>query len=165
MQLDEVECTREEHQISPVQVDVYTAGQEKIGEANRKPLEEKSSEKFGKENHVSNGTLKSTPKPIRIKEGRRCGLCGGGTDGKPPNKLVQDVNGSDDEACSGGSVSEEPNCDIWDCFGDEPGWLGRLLGPVNDQYGIAGIWVHQQCAVWSPEVIRAQHFTIAGLAK
>ncbi|CAI9088724.1 OLC1v1023146C2 [Oldenlandia corymbosa var. corymbosa] len=93
-----------------------------------------------------------THRPIRIKEGRRCGLCGGGTDGKPPKKLVHYGCGSDDEACSGDSASDEPNYDVWDGFGDEPNWLGRLLGPVNDRFGIAGIWVHQQCAVWSPEV-------------
>ncbi|XP_022142883.1 uncharacterized protein LOC111012888 isoform X4 [Momordica charantia] len=87
-----------------------------------------------------------------IKEGRRCGLCGGGIDGKPPKKLVQDSGQSENEACSGSSASEEPNYDKWDGFGDEPGWLGRLLGPINDRYGIAGIWVHQHCAVWSPEV-------------
>ncbi|PON39006.1 Spastin [Parasponia andersonii] len=88
----------------------------------------------------------------RIKEGRRCGLCGGGTDGKPPKPLAQDAGDSENEAYSGSSASEEPNYDIWDGFGDEPGWLGRLLGPINDRYGIAGIWVHQHCAVWSPEV-------------
>lgn len=88
----------------------------------------------------------------QVKEGRHCGLCGGGTNGKPPKRLLQDVNGSDKEEFSGGSTSEEPGYDLWDGFGDEPGWLGRLLGPINDRYGIAGIWVHQQCAVWSPEV-------------
>lgn len=87
----------------------------------------------------------------RIREGRHCGLCGGGTDGKPPKKLVYGA-ASDDEERSGSSASDEPNYDMWDGFGDEPGWLGRLLGPINDRYGIAGIWVHQQCAVWSPEV-------------
>lgn len=87
----------------------------------------------------------------RIREGRHCGLCGGGTDGKPPKRLVYGA-ASDDEAHSGSSASDEPNYDMWDGFGDEPGWLGRLLGPINDRYGIAGIWVHQQCAVWSPEV-------------
>nr|GMC70222.1 ATPase family aaa domain-containing protein [Ipomoea batatas] len=88
----------------------------------------------------------------KIKEGRHCGLCGGGTDGKPPRKLVQDGVLSDNEAHSESSTSEEPNYDVWDGFGDEPSWLGRLLGPINDRFGIAGIWVHQQCAVWSPEV-------------
>lgn len=87
-----------------------------------------------------------------IKEGRRCGLCGRGSDGKPPKRLIQDNGESENEAYSGSSASEEPTYDIWDGFDDEPGWLGRLLGPINDRYGIAGIWVHQQCAVWSPEV-------------
>ncbi|GAB2230830.1 hypothetical protein Droror1_Dr00015124 [Drosera rotundifolia] len=86
------------------------------------------------------------------KEGRRCGLCGTSANGKPPKKLIQDAAESDHEAYSGSSGAEEPNYDRWDGFVDEPGWLGRLLGPVNDRYGIAGIWVHQQCAVWSPEV-------------
>ncbi|KAL3636892.1 hypothetical protein CASFOL_019191 [Castilleja foliolosa] len=88
----------------------------------------------------------------RIKLGRRCGLCGGGTDGKPPRILVLEGAGSDNEAYSGSSGSEEPNYDLLDGFGDQPVWLGRLLGPINDRFGIAGIWVHQQCAVWSPEV-------------
>lgn len=88
----------------------------------------------------------------QIKEGRRCGLCGGGSDGKPPKRLAQDMVGSENEAFSGSSASEEPNYDIWDGFGDEPGWLGRLLGPINDRLGIARIWIHQHCAVWSPEV-------------
>ncbi|CAN4102928.1 unnamed protein product [Withania somnifera] len=93
----------------------------------------------------------STLRKRRIREGRHCCLCGGGMDGKPPKKLVYGA-ASDDEACSGSSASDEPNYDMWDGFGDEPGWLGRLLGPINDRYGIAGIWIHQQCAVWSPEV-------------
>ncbi|MCD7468093.1 hypothetical protein HAX54_005891 [Datura stramonium] len=104
-------------------------------------------EKVVKKEFTSDSTLRKR----RIREGRRCGLCGGGTDGKPPKKLVYGA-ASDDEAHSGSSASDEPNYDMWDGFGDEPGWLGRLLGPINDRYGIAGIWVHQQCAVWSPEV-------------
>ncbi|KAL0855309.1 hypothetical protein Bca101_060462 [Brassica carinata] len=87
-----------------------------------------------------------------FKQTRRCGLCGVGTDGKLPKKLIQDNGDSDIEAHSGSSSSGEPNYDILDGFGDEPGWLGRLLGPVNDRYGISGTWVHQHCAVWSPEV-------------
>ena len=79
-------------------------------------------------------------------------VCVVGTDGKPQRKLAQDAKESENEAYSGFSAYEESNYDIWDGFGDEPGWLGRLLGPINDRYGIAGIWVHQHCAVWSPEV-------------
>ncbi|CAK7323949.1 unnamed protein product [Dovyalis caffra] len=88
----------------------------------------------------------------KIKQGRRCGLCGCGNDGKPPKRLVQYGGESENEAYSGSSASEDVKYDVWDGFGDEPGWLGRLLGPINDRYGIAGIWVHQNCAVWSPEV-------------
>lgn len=91
-------------------------------------------------------------KPI-FKQTRRCGLCGVGTDGKHPKKLMQDNGDSDVEAHSGSSSSEEPNYDILDGFGDDTGWLGRLLGPINDRYGISGTWVHQNCAVWSPEVM------------
>ncbi|CAN8269314.1 unnamed protein product [Cochlearia groenlandica] len=90
-------------------------------------------------------------KPL-FKQARRCGLCGVGTDGKLPKKLMQDNDDSDIEAHSGSSSSEESNFDILDGFGDDPGWLGRLLGPINDRYGISGTWVHQNCAVWSPEV-------------
>lgn len=120
-------------------------------------LEDKNFKDVNKMNFTSTDVLR---KP-RIKEGRRCGLCGGGTDGKPPKPLVQDGAGSDTEAYSGSSSSEEPNYDIWDGFGDEPGWLGVLLGPINDRYGIARIWVHQHCAVWSPEVWFIQQGIIA----
>ncbi|CAI0440943.1 unnamed protein product [Linum tenue] len=87
-----------------------------------------------------------------VKQGRLCGLCGCGNDGKPPKRVIQEGGESEIEAYCGSSASEEPNYDVWDGFANEPGWLGRLLGPVNDRYGIAGIWVHQLCAVWSPEV-------------
>ncbi|XP_010535073.1 PREDICTED: uncharacterized protein LOC104810458 [Tarenaya hassleriana] len=88
----------------------------------------------------------------RFKQGRRCGLCGVGTDGKPPKKLRHNSGDSDIDADSGSSTSEDSNYDIWDGFGEDPGWLGRLLGPIIDRYGIAGTWVHLHCAVWSPEV-------------
>ncbi|KAK1321015.1 ATPase family AAA domain-containing protein [Acorus calamus] len=96
-------------------------------------------------------TLKDEVERPRGREGRRCGLCGGGTDGKPPKRLVRDFNDSNDEGYDGSSASEEPNYDVLDGFGDEPGWLGRLLGPILDRFGIARVWVHQHCAVWSPE--------------
>ncbi|KAJ8755086.1 hypothetical protein K2173_016742 [Erythroxylum novogranatense] len=112
------------------------------------PLENREVKKVDK----SNGNTTVALCRPRIKHGRRCGLCGCGDDGKPPKKLMQDAGDSENEAYSGSSASEETEYDIWDGFGDEPGWLGRLLGPINDRYGIAGIWVHQHCAVWSPEV-------------
>ncbi|RLM94030.1 hypothetical protein C2845_PM08G21530 [Panicum miliaceum] len=87
-----------------------------------------------------------------VKEGRRCGLCGGGTDGRPPKIALHDSADSENEAYEGALPSEEPNYDMWDGFGDDPGWLGRLLGPIHDRFGIARVWVHQNCAVWSPEV-------------
>ncbi|KAL0906551.1 hypothetical protein M5K25_025053 [Dendrobium thyrsiflorum] len=89
---------------------------------------------------------------FRIKEGRRCGLCGCGSDGKPPKKLVHESFDSENEAYEGSTASEEPNYNVWDGFGDGPGWLGKLLGPLIDRFGIARVWVHQHCAVWSPEV-------------
>ncbi|EPS71299.1 hypothetical protein M569_03458, partial [Genlisea aurea] len=89
---------------------------------------------------------------LKISLGRRCGLCGGGTDGKPPKVLIVEGACSDNEELSVSSASEEPNYDLLDGFGDHKCWLGRLIGPINDRFGIAGIWVHQQCAVWSPEV-------------
>lgn len=118
------------------------------GGCQQKPLEGEHATKVDKMDCASGGV----PRKTCIRVGRRCGLCGTGTGGKPPKKLVQDGAGSDHEAYGGSSASEEPNYDMWDGFGDEPGWLGRLLGPINDRYGIAGIWVHQHCAVWSPEV-------------
>ena len=119
-----------------------------LAKVNEIPSEDQNAKKVDKSKCALSDTL---GKP-RVKEGRRCGLCGGGTDGKPPKRLIQNSGESENEAYSGSSASEEPNYDLWDGFGDEPGWLGRLLGPINDRYGIAGIWVHQHCAVWSPEV-------------
>lgn len=112
-----------------------------------KPLEVENVSKVDKFNQVAARTLGKA----QIKQGRRCGLCGCGTDGKPPKKSAQDTCESENDAYSS-PASEEPNYDVWDGFGDEPGWLGRLLGPVDDRHGIARIWVHQNCAVWSPEV-------------
>jgi hypothetical protein len=39
-----------------------------------------------------------------------------------------------------------------DGFGAQKGWLGRLLGPLSEHVGVAGAWVHENCAIWSPEV-------------
>jgi hypothetical protein len=119
-----------------------------LAKVDDKPLEDENAPKVDK----SKCSLSDTHDKPRVKEGRRCGLCGGRTDGKPPKRLIQDTGESENEGYSGSSGSDEPNYDLWDGFGDEPGWLGRLLGPINDRYGIAGIWVHQHCAVWSPEV-------------
>ncbi|KAJ9153551.1 hypothetical protein P3X46_026978 [Hevea brasiliensis] len=128
--------------------EVEDPDEEGHAEVNEIPLEVEKDAKADKLNH----DLHTLDRP-RIKQGRRCGLCGcGNNDGKPPKRLVQDAGESERETYSGSSASEEPNYDVWDGFGDEPGWLGRLLGPINDRYGIAGIWVHQHCAVWSPEV-------------
>ncbi|XP_051225343.1 uncharacterized protein [Lolium perenne] len=89
---------------------------------------------------------------LEIKEGRRCGLCGGGTDGRPPRIALHDTADSENEAYEGALPSEDPNYDVCDGFSEDPGWLGRLLGPIHDRFGIARVWVHQNCAVWSPEV-------------
>lgn len=116
-------------------------------------LDEKLMEGGGNLKEDKNTSQSSGERPMysRIKEGRRCGLCGGGTDGKPPKRSTHEIGESENEASNGSSASDEANYDIWDGFANEPGWLGRLLGPINDRYGIAGTWVHQQCAVWSPE--------------
>lgn len=112
-----------------------------------KPLEAENVSREDKLNQVSC----RTEGKAQIKQGRRCALCGCGTDGKPPKKSALDTCESENDAYNS-PASEEPNYDLWDGFGDEPGWLGRLLGPVDDRHGIARIWVHQNCAVWSPEV-------------
>ncbi|KAK4420388.1 Tat-binding7 [Sesamum alatum] len=148
MEQEKMACDLESDQENVVKVDCATADQAKDEAHPDKPLEVETCKKLkGKYNALSDADNKP-----RIKLGRRCGLCGGGTDGKPPKILVLEGAGSDNEAYSGSSASEEPNYDVWDGFGDQSGWLGRLLGPINDRFGIAGIWVHQQCAVWSPEV-------------
>ncbi|KAL2523552.1 P-loop containing nucleoside triphosphate hydrolase superfamily protein [Abeliophyllum distichum] len=137
-----------EDQNNVVEADCATRGDANEEECRGEPLEDETSKKLNGPKFDSDVVLS---KP-GIKPGRRCGLCGGGTDGKPPKILIQDGASSDNEIYSGSSASEEPNYDVWDGFGDESGWLGRLLGPINDRFGIARIWVHQQCAVWSPEV-------------
>ncbi|XP_059662679.1 uncharacterized protein LOC132308577 [Cornus florida] len=147
-QVEESEYVEGGNQSDAIEVGEVPTDQAEDERCHDKPQEDENASQLDKTNCVSTYAL---IKP-RVKEGRRCGLCGGGTDGKPPKKLVQDGAGSDNEAYSGSSGSEETNYDIWDGFGDEPGWLGRLLGPINDRFGIAGIWVHQHCAVWSPEV-------------
>ncbi|KAL2466803.1 P-loop containing nucleoside triphosphate hydrolase superfamily protein [Abeliophyllum distichum] len=137
-----------------IKVDHVTADQSKDGHFHKLP-EDETHEKWNRTNFA----LDVPDSKPRIKPGRHCGLCGGGTDGKAPIILVQDGAGSDNEVYSGdneaysaSSSPKEPNYDVWDGFGDKSGWLGQLLGPINDCFGIAGIWVHQQCAVWSPEV-------------
>ncbi|KAI4333629.1 hypothetical protein L6164_018410 [Bauhinia variegata] len=155
-QIDQMECVKEGINESDVveEVGISTEQVENEGSLDKqvsideRTLQDENTVKMGESKQALNGMLGQP----RIKEGRRCGLCGGGTDGKPPKRLVQDNGESENEPYSGSSASEEPNYDIWDGFGDEPGWLGRLLGPINDRYGIARIWVHQHCAVWSPEV-------------
>lgn len=132
---------------APLEDDQGCSDEVNVAETDSKDVQRKNEAKVENHNVIVDGFSKP-----RIKEGRHCGLCGGGIDGKPPKRLANDYAGSDHEAYSGSSASEEFNYDAWDGFGDEPGWLGSLLGPINDRYGIAGIWVHQQCAVWSPEV-------------
>lgn len=147
--------------IVPEQQDVDGAVSDRAkedGYHDKPPEDETYKNLNGKDN-----ALDDVDRKPRIKLGRRCGLCGGGTDGKPPKLLVLDGMGSDNEAYSGSSASDEYNYDVWDGFGDESGWLGRLLGPINDRLGIAGIWVHQQCAVWSPEVCLALKFCMHGI--
>ncbi|OMO74917.1 hypothetical protein CCACVL1_16399 [Corchorus capsularis] len=140
----EVDNVAEDVEDGGIHEDVEDDGLVKVDE---KPSEHNNGMRVKESNQAAAGASARS----HIKQGRRCGLCGGGTDGKPPKKLVHDAGDSENEAYSS-SASEEPNYDIWDGFGDEPGWLGRLLGPINDRYGIARIWVHQHCAVWSPEV-------------
>ncbi|KAL8505783.1 hypothetical protein ACS0TY_016848 [Phlomoides rotata] len=145
---EELACDLVSDEGNVAEVDCATADQANGDGCSHKPLEDdtckKSKDKY-------NASAVADRKP-RIKLGRRCGLCGGGTDGKPPKILLLEGADSEIEAYSGSSASEEPNYDVWDRFGDQSGWLGQLLGPINDRFGIAGIWVHQQCAVWSPEV-------------
>ncbi|CAH2053659.1 unnamed protein product [Thlaspi arvense] len=129
--------------------EVHDRGGESVEMLDELPIQNETSKKVVDSICTSSDRL---GKPL-FKQARRCGLCGVGTDGKRPKKLIQDNGDSDIEARSGSSSSEEPNYDILDGFGDDPGWLGRLLGPINDRYGISGTWVHQHCAVWSPETL------------
>ncbi|XP_047948643.1 uncharacterized protein LOC125194461 [Salvia hispanica] len=148
VELEKSACDIVPGQVNATKFDCGSADQTKDDENPEKPLENDIDIKpEGRYNPPA-----VTDRKPKIKLGRRCGLCGGGTDGKPPKILLLEGAGSDNEVYSGSSASEEPNYDVCDGFGDQSGWLGRLLGPINDRFGIAGIWVHQQCAVWSPEV-------------
>jgi hypothetical protein len=87
----------------------------------------------------------------------RCGLCGGTTDGEPAADISSEVpvglaNGNlkpQDESCLADVTIDTKKSDG---FGTETGWLGRLLGPLGEQFGVGGVWVHENCAIWSPEV-------------
>ncbi|XP_027342478.1 uncharacterized protein LOC113855167 [Abrus precatorius] len=147
---EQLEGLKESKNVGDVAEQVDNEGSlgKEVDDINENVLKDANVERTDELKHASNDKRGHQ----RIKEGRRCGLCGGGSDGKPPKRLAQDNGESENEAYSGSSSSEEPNYDLWDGFDDEPGWLGRLLGPINDHYGIARIWVHLHCAVWSPEV-------------
>nr|XP_024382462.1 uncharacterized protein LOC112285693 isoform X2 [Physcomitrium patens] len=88
---------------------------------------------------------------------RRCGLCGGTTDGEPaadnPSEVADgQANGCvkpHDESCLADVTLDTKKADG---FGAGTGWLGRLLGPLGEQFGVGGVWVHENCAIWSPEV-------------
>ncbi|KAH7433388.1 hypothetical protein KP509_07G067200 [Ceratopteris richardii] len=85
-----------------------------------------------------------------IKE-RKCGLCGGDSRGEPAKYLLP-VSTKRKDGQTSKDDQTAPLYSEWDAFGNEPGWLGPLLGPLGDKFGIAGVWVHQECAIWSPEV-------------
>lgn len=82
----------------------------------------------------------------------RCGLCGGTSDGEPAGDTVPDIvelkAGSQDEGPKEGTSDLSKA----DGFGAGKGWLGRLLGPLGEHFGVGGAWVHENCAIWSPEV-------------
>ncbi|XP_024542136.1 ATPase family AAA domain-containing protein 2 [Selaginella moellendorffii] len=69
--------------------------------------------------------------PLAV-EGRRCELCGRGSEPIEELNTTAIVAGGDSTVGRGG--------------------LGRLLGPICDKMGVAAVWIHQECAVWSPEV-------------
>lgn len=87
----------------------------------------------------------------------RCGLCGGSSDGEraaepPSDTLVTQGSVSSqllDENCPADGASEGKKADG---FGADKGWLGRLLGPLGEHVGVSGAWIHENCAIWSPEV-------------
>lgn len=151
-------CTKTAHEVEDnqeMEIEKVVAGEQvdaKTDENTNVNAAAAASEKSVKESDMASPMSDNKLSSTRVKEGRRCGLCGGGTDGRPPRKLMRESADSDNETYGGSSASEEPNYDVWDGFGDEPGWLGKLLGPIHDRFGIARVWVHQHCAVWSPEV-------------
>ncbi|KAJ3670618.1 hypothetical protein LUZ60_008044 [Juncus effusus] len=147
----------EEAQSSPVPPQKPTEEEQSSPVPPLKPTEQQQSSP----NPLQNPNPQPNPnKPLNsepsLKEFRKCGLCMGGTDGKPPKILPHpdsvDSENNESYKTLNPNSNDESNYDALDGFGSEPGWLGRLLGPIRDRIGIARIWVHQNCAVWSPEV-------------
>ena len=84
------------------------------------------------------------------REGPKCSLCGGGADGEPPGEvLFPDRNPGDDV-----SLLAPPFLEPNSGFNEGAGWLGPLLGPLSETRGVAGVWIHRECAIWCPEVSR-----------
>lgn len=73
----------------------------------------------------------------------KCGLCGGSSDGRP----AKDMPTEDGKPLHGKSV-----LDKGEGFEDSEGWLGQFVGPLTSRTSVQGVWVHRQCAIWSPEV-------------
>ncbi|KAL3684933.1 hypothetical protein R1sor_002955 [Riccia sorocarpa] len=85
--------------------------------------------------------------------GLKCALCGGSSDGKWACELrsarklkARDASNYATPKTSRIDVKESGKMQV------KKGWLGRLLGPLSARAGVAGMWVHELCAVWSPEV-------------
>ncbi|KAL2653127.1 hypothetical protein R1flu_021255 [Riccia fluitans] len=85
--------------------------------------------------------------------GLKCALCGGSSDGKWACEL-QSARKFKARDTSNYATSKMPKFDVkeWGKMQVKKGWLGRLLGPLSARAGVAGMWVHELCAVWSPEV-------------
>ncbi|OAE19883.1 hypothetical protein AXG93_1130s1360 [Marchantia polymorpha subsp. ruderalis] len=85
--------------------------------------------------------------------GLKCGLCGGTSDGK----WACELRSARKTKARDGSQHASPKVTKYSVkegskFQVKKGWLGRLLGPLSERVGVAGAWVHEECAVWSPEV-------------
>eukprot|EP00850_Spirogloea_muscicola_P015718 SM000123S25830 [mRNA] locus=s123:93745:101705:+ [translate_table: standard] len=120
---------------------------------------------------------------IKLLDGPKCALCGGSSvdtgerleqDGEGANPLRTALLSSQwklavvpAEACCSDTnglsslADAEARQDAGLGFSEGPGWLGPLLGPLSDRISGGGLWVHRECAVWSPEV----YFRGAGLRK
>eukprot|EP00850_Spirogloea_muscicola_P023126 SM000331S12522 [mRNA] locus=s331:72955:81881:- [translate_table: standard] len=121
---------------------------------------------------------------IKLLDGPKCALCGG-CSGDNGERLEQDGEGA--HHAEGLAQLTVEAVSLWSClhvlaaqtsglssladaearqdagvgFSEGPGWLGPLLGPLSDRISGGGLWVHRECAVWSPEV----YFRGAGLRK
>lgn len=80
----------------------------------------------------------------------KCAFCGGGPDGEPPLDVLQKAAEVGRQAKGRARLRLAGELERREHR--RRGCLGPLLGPLSEKVGLAGVWVHRECAIWSPEV-------------